>query len=359
MTTAVLTANSFPSLSERAVAVIAAARDGYAIVMRRVSNLKMWLWIFGIATLLAFVVDVAIGVVFSTALITNQREELTFWDHVIRGLAALAMVGTFLGVVAGVYTTFNRKLETGKRVMAFVATMVLIAAAVTIAAATGYAQLGTLLSQLWNGASAATGMAIDPSMQAAPPADPPLWFRLMSSGMFIGVAFFAAICEMAWFMTRSKLDDTREMCDHHRGILDQYSRYESKRAQFNKGIEDLKNVQDPSYRHARGVAAVTQRIVGFRAAVEAKRPKPMNPASVDKSVWDRHLVDAQKTDNLLESADVMSNDIPRLLSTVGLFFPSISTPSPAPAPVMPMVVSAAPIAPASSFVPHSLLTQTT
>ena len=122
-------------------------------------------------------------------------------------------------------------------------------------------------------------------------------------------------------MTRNRLDVVRQYMDQYKTVLDRYASYENNRAAFLKGIEDLKTVKNPEYRHALGVSAVFQKIASYQKAVESNRPKPVNPATVDKAVWDRHVADTGKTDHHLKSADDLGADTNRLLELVGQFFP--------------------------------------
>ena len=327
MSATTYSAENFPALSVRSVAVVANARTKHADFLRKQKNLVFWLYLFGWVMVLAMLVDIGIGITFNIALISNQREALTHWDHFVRGIAAFAMVGTLMAVVAGVHATFNSRLEAGKRLLAFGVTLVIAAAVFMVASAIGYSQLSAILGQLWHGASAGGDIQLDPTLQGAAPIDPPFMLRLASSALFIGVGFLAALAEVAWLMTRNRLDVVRQYMDQYKTVLDRYASYENNRAAFLKGIEDLKMAKDPEYRHARGVSAVLQKIASYQKAVEASRPRPVNPATVDKAVWDRHVADTGKTDRHLKSAEDLGADTNKLLELVGQFFPK-SAPSP-------------------------------
>ena len=148
MSATTYSAENYPPLSARAVAVVANARTKHADFFRKQKNLVFWLHLFGWVMVLAMVVDIGIGITFNVALISNQRDALTLWDHFVRGIAAFAMVGTLMAVVAGVHTTFNSRLETGKRFLAFAVTLVIAAAVFMVASAIGYSQLSSILGQL-------------------------------------------------------------------------------------------------------------------------------------------------------------------------------------------------------------------
>jgi len=320
MASKVLNQDSYPSLTERATAVVANARTEFANLKRREKNLVFWLWLFGIVMLLAMLVDIGIGVTFNTALITNMREDLTWWDQFVRGVAAFAMVGTLMGVVAGVHATFNSHVETPKRVLAFLVTSIIAVAIFMVASAIGYANLATILGKLWSGASAGAQVALDPITQGVAAEDPPFLLRLASSALFLGVGFLAALAEVAWLMVRNRIDPVRELLAQYGVILERNARYESNRDDYLKKIEDKTTVLDPEYRHALGHGAVLQKIQSYRDAVETARPSPINPAHVDKAVWARHQQDTEKVNRFLKSAEGLAANTSKHLELVNQFF---------------------------------------
>ncbi len=326
-----LQANSatFPDQSEREAAVIASARDKYAALNRRERNLYFWQIAFLSAMSLGMVVDIAIGTVFSTALITNQTETLTWSDHLIRVLGAFAMIGSLMAVVGLLYAVANTRLPIVTRIVAFIAMPLVAVAGVIIAAATGYAQLGSLLTQLWHGSNAAGGFSLDPSMQSTTPLDAPFWARIASAGMFVGVAIFTAICEAAWLMTRKALDVTREEKDRAQLVVTAANTFTSAQATYIKATEEVKRYQDLTFVHTLAVSAVMRRLANHKAELEAARPTPVDSAKIRADEWIVHQAKTKLVEDRLKAAKTFSTNTTGLIDLVTrmLAAPAIATPN--------------------------------
>ena len=297
---------TLPVQSDREAGVIAIAKDKQAALRRREGNLNFWQIVFLAAMILGMAVDIAIGTAFSTALVTNQTEAFTWIDHLTRAMGALAMIGTLMAVVGLLYAVTNARLPVITRVVAFIAMPLVAAAGVIIAAATGYAQLGSLLAQLWHGSNATGGFSLDPSMQSAASLDAPFWARIASAGMFLGVAIFTAICEAAWLITRKTLDTTREEKDRVQNVVAAADAYTRAQTTYIKAGEEVKRYQDPTFIHTLTVSAVMKRLANHKVELEASRPAPVDPAKLRADEWTAHQAKTKLVDDRLRAAQTLS-----------------------------------------------------
>ena len=315
----------FKPLTERAQSVVSDAKIKFAELDRRVKNLKFWCVVFSIVIFVGLAIGIAVGVTFNEALLDNTREVLTTWDWIKRIFTAMAMEATLMAVVAGIHTTFNPRVEMGKRILGFVAAIALVVGIFILAAAFGYSKFSSLLDMLWHGAGAvdaANQRSFDPTAQAvAPLASIPFALRLASASMFLGAGFLVAIAEIAWLTTHYKLAETRERLSKYAVILERHASYQSKRAAFLTQKEKIATLLDPELRRAKAHQVVFQGIEEYKTKVEANRPPPLNAALVDKSTWDRHQIDSIKTERYLKSADSVMEQEHKIFDLIDKFFP--------------------------------------
>lgn len=322
--------NAFPLLSQRGLAACAAAMDRAPALQRRERNLIFWLWIFGAAALLAFLVEIGIGMTLNTAIITNQRDELTGADQAIRGLAALAMAGTLAASVFLIHLALDPDGAPLRRLLSAAVGLLLFASVIVLAASIGYGHFGGLLSTLWSGQRSVGGLTIDAAAPGASTADPPFMIRLMSSALLVGVAILFSLSELAWLLTRRRLDATREELDCARAIVSMHSEYEAASRDIEQARASLAMVNDGDHQYARGVAAVHQRIQKHEQGIEQGRPGPIDPAQISKAEFDRRLKDGEKVDRLLQDSRALAGDANRVMALVDRVFPRLATSKPMP-----------------------------
>jgi hypothetical protein len=325
MTTMTTSETGFPKPGERGLAAVAAAKDRESMLRRRERNQVFWLWVFGTAAFFAFCVEIGIGMTLNTSLITNQRDELTLIDQVVRGMAALAMAGTFAVSVLLLHVAFSRQSEGGKRILAGLIGTVIFVSAIVLAAAIGYTHFSGLLATLWSGVGALGGISINPAAQGALSTDPPLAIRLMSSVLLVGVALFFAVCELAWLVTRGRLDFTREELARTTSITATHAEFEKTATDFNEALSEQVKLQDHKHQHARAVQAAIRRIQDYERAVEQGRPAPVDPATISKAEFDHQARGTVKADQLIASAQAMAGDSARLMALVDKVFPKPAT----------------------------------
>lgn len=317
-----LTMQGFPELKPRAKAIVAEAQTNHSILERRVKNLKVWQWVFGVAFICALLIGLAVGVNFNEALLSNVREELTTADWWVRFASAFGMEAAVIAGVWGIHTAFNREGHVAVRVIWFLLGLLALVAVFFVASGIGYSKFGGLLDTLWNGFNGSTPpVGLEADTQVAPVVDIPFVFRLASSALFIGSGLLAAFMEYGWLQTTKLLGETREKLAKYGVALDIHRKYESARDTFFKTNEEKAKLEDAQYRQARAYTVVLGGVDAYRKQVEAARPAPIQPALVDRATYERHMADTEKTEDCLRSADEVMSKMDKILALIARLFP--------------------------------------
>ncbi len=320
MTTA--TFEFFPELKPRAKAIVAEAQTNFSILERRVKNLKVWQWVFGVAFICALLVGLAVGVNFNEALLNNVREELTTADWWLRFASAFGMEVAVIAGVYGIHTAFSRDGQVAVRVVWFFLGLIALVAVFFVAAGIGYSKFGGLLDTLWNGFNGSAPPAgMEAGTEVAHMADIPFVFRLASSALFIGSGLLAAFMEYGWLQTTKLLGETREKLAKYGVALDIHRKYETARDNFFKTKEEKATLEDAQYKHARAHTVVLGGVDAYRKQVETARPAPIQPAMVDRATYERHVEDTEKTEACLRSADEVMSKMDKILALIARLFP--------------------------------------
>lgn len=314
--------DNFPELKPRAKAIVAEAQTNYSILERRVRNLKVLQWVFGVAFFFALIVGLAVGVNFNEALLNNVREELTAADWWLRFASAFGMEAALIAGVWGIHTAFNRDGHIAVRVIWFLMGLLALVAVFFVASGIGYSKFGGLLDTLWNGVNgSAPPVNFEAGSQVTPLPDIPFIFRLASSALFIGAGLLAAFMEYGWLQTTKFLAETREKIAKYGVALDIHRNYETAREAFFKTKEEKAKLEDPTYRQARAHNVVLGGVADYRKQVEVARPAPIRPALVDRGTYERHVADTEKTEACLRSADEVMSNLDKILDLIARLFP--------------------------------------
>lgn len=308
-------------LSDRAQAVNNTAPSKFESLKSREKSLLFFGKVFMAITIFAMIVDVGVGMTFNTALLTNNVGELTFEDHTIRFVSSFGMVASFMAVVCCFHVASNKNVEIGKRILALIAGFALAFCVVFSAGAIGFKIFQSLLNQLWSGESASYAQSF--GAEAEPPAEAaPLWLRMTSASLFIGVGVLAAISEVAWLVTRNKLAETQQKIAELQPTVDACIRYRANIKQHARLVEEQNASNDADALKIQATASVFDFIERYRLKVEKSRPPVVNPAQVDKSTWDSFAQRNKTADDNIQKLNAYVSNQGHIDDIVKKYFPA-------------------------------------
>ena len=179
-----------------------------------------------------------------------------------------------------------------------------------VAASIGHQVFAVLFDKLWGGGGAAR-IAFDPS-QAVPSQgvvaldQMPFGLRLVaSSALFLGVAFFVALCELFWLHTRDRLAQVRELLAEADLIISKYDEAGEAKIGAIKAEQEFRMTQDDDYKKAFAHAKVIEGKQGWRNAVEGQRPNTTNIAKLSQEQYQGRKEAASRIEAAIAVVDTM------------------------------------------------------
>lgn len=318
------TEDAFPRLGNRAIELVTESQKRRDILASREKSLVSVMGIFVGVFVFSFIVDFGLGFTFNDALNQggNLREETSILGHVIRAISAMAMNLSVMAIVFAFHVTFNKRVTTPKRILAFLVALALTIGIFMVAGSIGYQTFNGLFGDFWNGSGAAP-INFDPqsSQNPSPHAVTPFWLRLTSSTMFLGVGVLAALAEVAWLTAREKCDLVREEISRCMSIIALHDKYQHHQRNFNDATEQKKKVEDPGYRYAHARAAVAREIQAAKESIERHRQHTINLATSTIEEWENHKEKSGRAEECWLRAEAISVDSDKVDQLVQSSFP--------------------------------------
>lgn len=288
---------------------------------------------------IGLLIEFAIGFIFNDRLVSgNVADELTMMDQIMRGVGAFAMVVGVMGVVFGLHVAFNRSTANSYRIAAALTAAVLGTGIFLVAASIGNQVFSPLLEKLWGGASST--VQFDPSQigiaNQASLGHMPFGLTLAgSAAIFLGVAFFVAICEVFWLHMRDKLSHVKEVLAEADLIISKYDLASNAKVQAISAEQQLKQCQNEDYRKTFIHGKTVECAQGWHTEIDRQRPPVTNIAKLPQEQYQKNKALTSKIDQAVEtvkdieeSPDYIPNLISQLLKGMPKKAPSAATEAP-------------------------------
>lgn len=256
-------------------------------------------------------VEFCIGFIFNDRLISgNVAEELTLTDQALRGVGAFAMVFGIMFVVLGLHVAFKPSVELAYRVAAGLIALVIGIGMFLVASAIGHSVFGGLFDKLWGGVGSV--VVLDPSQASSvnsPLSSMPFGLRLVgSSALFLGVAFFVALCEVAWLRICDRVAVCRELLAEANFGISKFAEAKAANEQAIQAKQELNQTLDHSFTQNFILGKVMEMVQEWRSVIEGFRPKPVNIAKLGQEEYQNQRKTAAKIDAAISRADANPQD---------------------------------------------------
>ncbi len=277
-------------------------------------RLNSQLFILRLLTILiatGLLIEFSIGFIFNDRLISgNVAEELSFADQVLRGTGAFAMVFGIMFVVLGLHVAFKPKVEVSYRVVAGLVAIGIGTGMFLVASAIGHSVFGSLFDKLWGGSG--SSVALDPSQVSQVNtlnAAMPFGLRLVgSSALFLGVAFFVALCEVAWLHIYDRIAHARELLAEVNLGLSKFAEGNAAKEQGIQSEQEFNQTQDTSFAQNFILGKVMETVQGWRSAIEGFRPKATNIAKLSQEDYQSQKRATAKIEAAISASEASPQD---------------------------------------------------
>jgi hypothetical protein len=291
--------------------------------------------------IVGMLVEFAVGFLFNDKLVSaSLNEELTVVDQIVRAAASLASVAALMGVGFALHFVFKSGVSAPMRLTAFILAIALGLGIYYMAGSVGYQAFSTNFDRMWNGSAANTAppVALDDSAPNATPVPSdvaatgtPFWLRLMaSSALFVGVAFFVVILELAWLAIREKLANVREILAEAEMILGKYNRAQDIKMQAIKKEQDINLQSDPEYQQNHVNGQLIQGIQGWQKQIESLRSDTTNIGTLSPEEYKRRKENDIKIDAAIADTAALTADPEKIRQIVYGVFTKSAPPMPTP-----------------------------
>ena len=277
-------------------------------------------YLLGVARLLlgliivGLFIEFCIGFIFNDRLVSgNVADELSTSDQILRGAGAMGMVVVIMGVVFGIHVAFKPTVATPYRVAAALASIGIGVGIYLVAASIGHQVFASVFDKLWGG-NAALNVVLDPNQSiqgpnAANQDQMPFGLKLIaSSALFLGVAFFVALCELFWLHTRDRLAHVRELIAEADLIISKYAEADEAKVQAIQAEQQFRMTQDEDYKRTFAHAKLVEAEQGWRNSIEGQRPDTTNIAKLPPEQYQRRKVFTGKIEAAVIAVDAMKKN---------------------------------------------------
>lgn len=281
--------------------------------------------------IVGLVIEFAIGFLFNDRLVSaNLHEELTTVDQISRGAGALGMVAVIMGVAFAVHVAFKPKVPVPYRIASFLAAAVVGVGIYFVAGSIGNQVFSGLFDKVWGGSGASPDIALDPTQITAgtqASEQTPFWLRLMaSSALFIGVAFFVAICELVWLNIRDKLAHIRELLGEANLIINKCDAANEAKVRAIKAEQERNLTQDQEYQKTFIMGKVASGQQAWRNTIEGLRSDTTNIARLSPEEYKQRQKNDSKIDVAIKTAEAIESDHKKIQELVEQLFANVSKP---------------------------------
>lgn len=281
--------------------------------------------------IVGLIIEFAIGFIFNDRLVSSSlREELTATDQILRGAGAMGMVVAIMGIAFAIHVTFKSTVAMPYRVVAFLAAIVIGVGIYFVAGSIGHQVFSGLFDKIWGGSASSPDIALDPTQvtsNAQAGEQTPFWLRLMaSSALFVGVAFFVAICELIWLNVRDRLAQVRELMGEANLIISKCDAANDAKVRAIKAEQELNLTQDQEYQKTFIMGKVASGQQAWRSTIESLRSDTTNIARLSPEEYKQRKGNDSKIDIAIGRAEVIESDHKKVQELVEQLFAKVSRP---------------------------------
>ena len=131
---------------------------------------------------------------------------------------------------------------------------------------------------------------------------------IASSALFLGVAFFVALCELFWLHTRDRLAHVRELIAEADLIISKYAEADEAKVQAIQAEQRFRMTQDEDYKKTFAHAKLVEAEQGWRNSIEGQRPDTTNIAKLPPEQYQRRKVFTGKIEAAVIAVDAMKKN---------------------------------------------------
>lgn len=281
--------------------------------------------------IIGLIIEFAIGFLFNDRLVSSSlHEELTATDQILRGAGAMGMVAVIMGIAFAIHVAFKPTVATPYRIAAFLSAVVVGVGIYFVAGSIGNQIFSGLFDKVWGGSSASPEITFDPTVVTASsqvPEQTPFWLRLMaSSALFVGVAFFVAICELVWLSIRDKLAHIRELLGEANLIISKCDAANDAKVRAINAEQERNLTQDQEYQKTFIMGKVANGQQAWRTTIEGLRSDTTNIARLSPEEYKQRKLNDLKIDAAIKASESIESDHKKVQELVEQLFAKVSKP---------------------------------
>ena len=126
--------------------------------------------------------------------------------------------------------------------------------------------------------------------------------------MFLGVAFFVALCEVAWLRICDRVAVCRELLAEANFGISKFAEAKAANEQAIQAKQELNQTLDHSFTQNFILGKVMEMVQEWRSVIEGFRPKPVNIAKLGQEEYQNQRKTAAKIDAAISRADANPQD---------------------------------------------------